>query len=1226
MAELFGVAAGVAGFMSLLVQISEGVSKLRIIRDCAGKAAADISTLIRELDLLTHVMQDVIVHASDRDDSVLQHCQADCDQVVRELKSLIARIPPPSRSTKANALKLLAFRDWIEHVTALQRSIQGAKINLILTTRRFWALEYTPWGAFQESCDLETCNMTKYGASVRLAFSQFGIRWAAVLEVYAITSAGRFSFRPNLEMEQIVPYTSPGFEIIWRCQNYRIEFEEASEGLMQLYRADPQGFRHHVNPGGKSYIEELLRYPWGFGKKQTQWKLLGLFMQDFKMTKGTDSAAFLVKCAKWIGEGPHLDLLAILIDLGYDISGVVGDFCDWPALSSPNWISERLTPDPFFIEYFRIVCEHNQGFAGMTALHEAILLESTEIVANWISKSRKDEKNSLGQTPLHLAVLDPHTLKALIESGHDVNMTDIHGITPLMYAAAENQEESVALLIEAGADVNAVDTEYRRNFLHYAAVRSHWMLIFKFLVRLEDFADTRIVESWAADAVLLYHVSYPNNTANLTFDDTTSGTKNNCLLHYDTSVTDLEALLENGFKLFNHMNSGGQTPLMVAAKFSEPDLVKKLAEVGADINLKDEHHRTALHFALVQVQDSQRHGFWTAMETVRILLAHGASVFTIDGCRCPCSSLGRLSAVDLLSSSGFWWQRTWGKSPIAAMELLCLVLEYRGVKEGKDLLLSFLRWEKHEELGMSHLCFQRHPTDGLYGFIDSSRALHPQDEEIDAILDEESEFLDILENEMEELSAKNFEPLLNDWFNQMKSRLDRLVEEESKSDKKCVKGKEEVKHGHQVDYERDCFYHITMVNANWPDPTSAYRNSLAIYIVWIEHEYDHGATARLAGPFPKDWYSTRTSMVHKFIEVFGIPTAEIAYALRRSDPIFEEESKQTSLKPTPAAINDLGKFHDGKLAGNQNASGSTILGGSDCPFVHERPRKSPTYDKADPALAPMTCKFFAKGFCSRGDECAFPHIYQCVQSSPSHESMLGGVQPTGLAAEDSRSKIAYIFFAKGHCRNGVKCAFSHDDVPREAASEQVKLRCLGRLWLRRIHREGLALLRLFYCQHPRPARSKRCCSGIVTPKSIGLRRSKYQHSKDPDFAQSLYEKFKNPKIEEISGIPGLKVEVHKPLRLDTNKGFTHRVNRKKVTCSWHKPKQLACLTFGSESTESEVRREQLGPTKDDIASMIPQRQRPTSVKLEGLQDLDNTKSEIALVESLLVDIGPLDSR
>lgn len=179
-------------------------------------------------------------------------------------------------------------------------------------------------------------------------------------------------------------------------------------------------------------------------------------------------------------------------------------------------------------------------------------------------------------------------------------------------------------------------------------------------------------------------------------------------------------------------------------------------------------------------------------------------------------------------------------------------------------------------------------------------------------------------------------------------------------------------------------------------------------------------------------------------------------------------------------------------------------------------------------------------------------------------------------------------------------------------------------------------------------------------------------AEDPDFAQSLYEKFKNPNIEEISGIPGLKVEVHKPLNLDTNKGFTHRVNCKKVICSWHKPMQLACLTFGSESTESEVRSNfgtgiftvlgakvscaprsnavhhrrgsKLGvrysvnsspklrlyvppqATEDDILSMIPQRQRPTSVKLEGLQDLDNTKSEVDLVEALLVGIGPLETR
>ncbi|KAL2878740.1 hypothetical protein SGCOL_005965 [Colletotrichum sp. CLE4] len=132
MTELFGIWAGVAGFVSLSVQIGEGVSKLRAIRDSAGKAATDISTLIRELDLLTHVMQDVTTHASSLNGSVIQHCQADCDQVVRDMKSLITKIPRTSKSaTKASALKLLAFRDWKENVEALQRSIQGAKINLI---------------------------------------------------------------------------------------------------------------------------------------------------------------------------------------------------------------------------------------------------------------------------------------------------------------------------------------------------------------------------------------------------------------------------------------------------------------------------------------------------------------------------------------------------------------------------------------------------------------------------------------------------------------------------------------------------------------------------------------------------------------------------------------------------------------------------------------------------------------------------------------------------------------------------------------------------------------------------------------------------------------------------------------------------------------------------------------------------------------------------------------
>ncbi|KAK1547609.1 hypothetical protein CPAR01_01576 [Colletotrichum paranaense] len=376
--------------------------------------------------------------------------------------------------------------------------------------------------------------------------------------------------------------------------------------------------------------------------------------------------------------------------------------------------------------------------------------------------------------------------------------------------------------------------------------------------------------------------------------------------------------------------------------------------------------------------------------------------------------------------------------------------------------------------------------------------------------------------------------------------------------------------------------------------------------------------------------------------------------------------------------------------------------GSYCPFIHERPRKSPASEKADSALSPIICKFFANGFCSRGDKCAFPHIYQSVPPGPSHEVVLEDVEPTGPAAEDSRSKIACAFFAKGHCRNGVKCAFFHDNVPRAAASAASEVappepqeKCTRELlgaWVNFGSGASVEKVSLFSDFSTAsildlPARSdvaavSRLLSRLgfdnpsiairARPQCIGGLMCAIIRAEDPDFAQSLYEKFKNPKTEEISGIPGLKVEVHKPLNLDTNKGFTHRVNRKKVICSWHKPQQLACLTFGSEYAESEVRSKfgtgrytvlgakvscasrsntlhhrqgsSLGvrypansspklrlyvppqATKDDIVSMIPQRQRPTSVKLEGLQDLDNTKSEIDLVEALLVDIGPLEMR
>ena len=47
-----------------------------------------------------------------------------------------------------------------------------------------------------------------------------------------------------------------------------------------------------------------------------------------------------------------------------------------------------------------------------------------------------------------------YVLKLLIEAGADVNLTDRYGESPLMFAAANNNDRCIDILIQAGADVN----------------------------------------------------------------------------------------------------------------------------------------------------------------------------------------------------------------------------------------------------------------------------------------------------------------------------------------------------------------------------------------------------------------------------------------------------------------------------------------------------------------------------------------------------------------------------------------------------------------------------------------------------------------------------------------------------------------------------------------------------------------------------------------------------
>ncbi|RKL38450.1 hypothetical protein BFJ72_g7261 [Fusarium proliferatum] len=417
----------------------------------------------------------------------------------------------------------------------------------------------------------------------------------------------------------------------------------------------------------------------------------------------------------------------------------------------------------------------------MSPLHEAILFDSVELVRKWVSRCEKDERNALGQTPLHLAISKPDYLRILINAKYDLDARDNYGITPLMYAAATNQEEAVMMLIEADSDLNATDFNWNRNFIYYAGLRQHWNLILKILNTIENHLNTDAAEEWARFATFLFLVIFPDRledsgvslnqllakcgTVNFLYD-ARNDKRNRCLLHDIRSPAELEALLANGFTLVNHVDSAGQSPVMAAADRCDSVLVDRLLAYGTDINRKDHFQRTSLWYVLQRWEASFIcYSTFRAMKTLRILLENDVDVLTRDACQCPCSPEGCLPIVTLQHDSQALWRT---RVPLWSLEWLSLVLEYRGDSEAKITLLSFIRTAKHGEMGMTHVCCQREQS---YFSRHVSRKAMPN-EKIDQILDGESPFIKDLESEMDRSSRKEYSALLDDWILQIKTSLD----------------------------------------------------------------------------------------------------------------------------------------------------------------------------------------------------------------------------------------------------------------------------------------------------------------------------------------------------------------------------------------------------------------------------------------------------------------------
>ncbi|CAO3685599.1 unnamed protein product [Umbelopsis ramanniana] len=298
-------------------------------------------------------------------------------------------------------------------------------------------------------------------------------------------------------------------------------------------------------------------------------------------------------------ENGHTDLVRLLIDSGAAINSQNEDAHTPLHLASINGHihvvhllidnnaaidlkSEHLETPLYFaawkghIEVVQLLLQHgaaidSQNKYAYTPLHRASENEHTDVVKLLINNGAAIELKSEDlETPLHFAASEGHTevVQALLQHGAAIDSQNKDGQTPLHLASMNGHKNVVKLLIDTGVTVDAKNKNSRTT-LHQAAMSGHIDVASR-LLDSRSHTDQQAANTMYIETELLE-------------DDGVQ------MLHLELGqVADMEAL--------NIMN---ESPLIVATKASQLNVISLLISKGAKLEATDKDSLTALHWAAV---------------------------------------------------------------------------------------------------------------------------------------------------------------------------------------------------------------------------------------------------------------------------------------------------------------------------------------------------------------------------------------------------------------------------------------------------------------------------------------------------------------------------------------------------------------------------------------------------------------------------------------------------
>lgn len=204
--------------------------------------------------------------------------------------------------------------------------------------------------------------------------------------------------------------------------------------------------------------------------------------------------------------------------------------------------------------------------------------------------------------------------------GADINSKNDYGKDALMLALLKDHSETANWLIEAGININHINTRNGQNALSIAVHRGNLKIIDKLV---EYGADTKFRDYQGNNlckwAVIAGNEEALKKTISISADINTPNDRGETPLMWAASYRNLpvaELLVSSGANL-NAQDNRGRTALMFALTAGNEEMASFLCEKGADVNLGSELEGMPLAEAL-------RKGLSGAVE---ILLAHGADVY-----------------------------------------------------------------------------------------------------------------------------------------------------------------------------------------------------------------------------------------------------------------------------------------------------------------------------------------------------------------------------------------------------------------------------------------------------------------------------------------------------------------------------------------------------------------------------------------------------------------------